>query len=350
MISAPAGIGGAERVMAAIATADRPGWEQSIVNVSGPNAELAAACAPLEPREASGGVPFLAGRRAAARALAELRPDLVHAHLPLAMVTLATLRRRGERVRLATHHHGDHFAISGRRAVAHLDRAAGTRFDLLVAPSEAVRQFLLKDYGYAAARVRTITNGWAGKPTSGIPKAPEPTVVSIANFRPQKNHELLLRAFATVRQQVPNARLLLIGGGRGEGEIRGLADSLGLRSAIELTGYVDDVWPYLARSHVFALSSDYEPLGISVLEGMAAGLPVVATGVGGVPELIRPGFNGELVAPGDVVGMAAALLRLLASPTLARSLGAAGTSTAKEHTAARMVDRYFSLYSELTSK
>jgi glycosyltransferase involved in cell wall biosynthesis len=351
LISAPAGIGGAERVMAAIATAERPGWEQAVVNVSGPNAELAAACAPLEPRQRAGGVPLLSGRRAAVEALDDLRPDVVHAHLPLAMVTLASLRRRNKQVRLATHHHGDHFVVSGRRAARRLDRAAGARLDLLVAPSDAVRRLLLADYGYGADAVRTIVNGWEGvAPPSDAPKAVDPTVISVANFRPQKNHEMLLRAFAKVLRQMPEARLLLVGGGEREEEIRRLAGSLGIDETVEFTGYVDDVWPYLSRSHVFALSSSYEPLGVAVLEGMAAGLPVVATAVGGVPELVRPEANGVLVPGDDVGAMAAALLDLLGDRGRAERLGAGARATASGHTAERMVEEYFGLYSELLAK
>lgn len=350
-ISAPAGVGGAERVMAAIATAARPGWEQAVVNVSGRNEELTAACAPLVPQQAERGAPLLAGRRALAGALDDFRPDVVHAHLPLAMVTLAGVRRRGECARIATHHHGDHFVASGRRAAARLDRAVGARLDLFVAPSEAVRRFLIEGYGYDPGSVRTIVNGWEGEvPALGGAKAAEPTVVSVANFRRQKNHAMLLRAFAQVREQMPEARLLLVGGGEREEEVRRLADSLGIGAAVELTGYVEDVWPHLARSHVFALSSSYEPLGVAVLEGMAAGLPVVATAVGGLPELVRPGENGALVALDDVEAMASELLALLADREMAERLGAAGRATAAEHTAARMVGEYLGLYEELAAK
>lgn len=351
MISSPEGIGGAEQVLAALATDERPGWEHAVVNVAGDNRALAAAC----PRDAvqapPAGLPGLGPLRAAASALSRLDPDLVHAHLPLAMVAVAAPRRRPERARLATHHHGDHFVAEGRRLAARLDRTAGARFDTVVAPSEAVRAFLLQRYGYAEDAVRTIVNGWSGSPQvpSATEKAPDPTVICVANFRPQKNHELLLLAFTQVRERLPRARLLLVGGGPREDEIRRLTDSLGLRAAVDFAGRVDDVWPHLGRSHLFALASDHEPLGIAVLEAMAAGLPVVGTAVGGVPELVRPGVNGELVARGDAAAMATAIVSILESPQLASELGAAGRATASGHTAARMVDRYVSLYSELLS-
>jgi glycosyltransferase involved in cell wall biosynthesis len=354
VISTPTGIGGAERVVAGLASAERNGWEQAVFNVAGANPELAAACAPAKiyaPARVSS-LPRLAQLPAGGRTLrhvAAFRPDLIHAHLPLAMVAVAGLRRRREAARLATHHHGDHFVVSRRRTAAWLDRAAGGRFDTVVAPSEAVRGFLLSEYRYPEGAVRTIVNGWAGAPAGSrrVEKAADPTVVSIANFRPQKNHELLLRAFALVRERLSRARLLLVGGGPREGEVRRVADALGLGSAVEFTGYVEDVWPYLSRSHLFALSSSYEPLGVAVLEAMAAGLPVVATAVGGVPELVRRDVNGELVEPGDAAAMAAAMTRILSSPTLARSLGDAGRVAAAANTVELMVDRYLALYTEL---
>lgn len=337
--------------MVALATAERPGWVQAIVNVTGPNAELAAACVPVGVREPPAiATPLISGRHVAARALTEVQPDIVHAHLPLAIVVLATLRRRGERVRLATHHHGNHFVVSGRRGATWLDRASSRRLDLIVTPSDTVRRFLIEAYGYPERFVRTITNGWAGELPAGAPSGIRPTVVSVANFRPQKNHDLLLRAFARARRRVPDARLLLVGGGPGEGDVRRRAQGLGLGEAVDFTGYVEDVWPCLACSHVFALSSSYEPLGVAVLEGMAAGLPVVATAVGGIPELVQSGTNGILVESGDAVAFGDALADVLCSAALTRSMGEAGRLTAAEHTAARMVDRYFDLYSELLGR
>lgn len=351
IISSPEGIGGAEKVLAAIVRDQRPGWEQVVVNVCGQNRELEAACPPQTMYVRPNSVPVFASLWTVTSALRKFRPDLVHAHLPLAMVAVASLRRRGE-VRLATHHHGDHFVVLKRRLAADLDRVAGKRFDTVIAPSEAVRAFLLSRYGYAEDRVRTIPNGWTGSPpiSRTLGKAADPTLVSVANFRPQKNHEMLLRAFALVHEEMPRARLLLVGGGPGEGAVRQLADLLGLHGAVEFTGKVDDVWPYLCRSHLFVLTSNYEPLGVAVLEAMAAGLPVVATAVGGLPELVRPGVSGELVSPGDAAGTASAITTILRSRTLADSLGSAARAIAAEYTSEVMVDRHVCLYSELLSR
>ena len=105
---------------------------------------------------------------------------------------------------------------------------------------------------------------------------------------------------------------------------------LGLAERVQLAGFQDSIWPWLARAHVFALPSNYESLGIAVLEGMAAGLPVVATRVGGVQELVRPGVTGELVPPGDPGAMAEALVSVLGDPDTAMRMGNAGRAAAED--------------------
>jgi starch synthase len=105
----------------------------------------------------------------------------------------------------------------------------------------------------------------------------------------------------------------------------------------------------LAVADVFVLSSLYEPLGIVVLEGMAAGLPVVAASVGGVPELIDNGVNGLLVPPGNPGELAAALADLLSHPERAHAMGSAARVIAKEFSMQAMTERYFNLYEELST-
>jgi glycosyltransferase involved in cell wall biosynthesis len=116
---------------------------------------------------------------------------------------------------------------------------------------------------------------------------------------------------------------------------------------VTLAGAVEDIWPCLARAHVFALASHYEPLGIAILEAMAAGLHVVATEVGGIPEIVQPGVTGELVADGDAAAMADRLIALLGSAALRERMGAAAKEAAAGMTMDVTVDRYFALYERL---
>jgi glycosyltransferase involved in cell wall biosynthesis len=146
-----------------------------------------------------------------------------------------------------------------------------------------------------------------------------------------------------------DAELLLVGSGPGREDVEATIARLGLRKSVSLLGAVENVWPHLEQAHVFALASRYEPLGIVVLEAMAAGLPVAATRVGGIPELVHDGVTGTLVEAGDDAALGETLIRLLLSPDLRARMGAAGRAAAAEHRADRMVDRYFALYAELLS-
>jgi glycosyltransferase involved in cell wall biosynthesis len=281
-----------------------------------------------------------------------LKPDVVHAHLPLAMMAIATSRGKGDQIRIATHHHGDHFIRSGNGLAAHADHLAGRRFDVIVAPSESVREFLIERYGYSRPRIVTIRNGWGRmRPTSApVKRAPLPTIVSVANFRAQKNHELLVHAFALVHGELPEVRLLLVGDGPLKQHVQNLTVSLGVENRVDFAGYVEDVWPYLLQSRLFAIASRYEPLGIAVLEAMAAGLPVVAPAIGGLREIVTPGVTGALVEPGDATAMAVAMVEILRSEAATAAMGASARRAAQAYTADTMIDGYFSLYRELLAQ
>jgi glycosyltransferase involved in cell wall biosynthesis len=169
----------------------------------------------------------------------------------------------------------------------------------------------------------------------------------VANFRPQKGHDMLLAAFAEVVRELPDASLVLVGDGALSDGLAAQARTLGIASSVRFEGTVPEVWPLLAQADVFALASRYEPLGLAALEAMAAGLPVVATGVGGLRDLVEPGVTGELVDPDDARGLAERLVALLRAPSTLAAMGAAGRERAAAHGADRMAEQYLGLYEEL---
>jgi len=356
MISTPSGFGGGEAVMLALLRggAER-GWEQAVLNPFARSAdeELARRCADFAyealPAPGPRSLAMPAAMRWARRRLDELSPDVFQAYLAHALVLAAALPRRSGAVRVLSHQHGSHFESSGRKLGAMLDRFAGRRFDHVVACSEAVREYLLETYRYPPDYVTTIRNGWSGTPLK-LRKDPRPTVVCTANFRAQKGHPVLIEAFATVAERVPEARLALLGDGAELPAARRLVAELGLERSVELPGAQADVWPWLAKAHVFALASHYEPLGIAVLEAMAAGLPVVATDVEGIAELVEPGVTGELVPPGDPRAMAQSLAALLAEPGTALKMGSAGRERAEGARMNACVEAYFGLYERLLAE
>lgn len=341
-------VGGAERVMTALTDAGRErGFDQLVLNPFGQqDSELARFLSVpfrAKPSDAAG---IAALWRWLRHELTEFDPHIVHVHLFHASVAVAAIpRARSRSVRVLSHHHGAALTFEG-RVKPLLDRWAGRRFDRVVAVSDSVRDHLIRSYGYSPECITTIRNGWQGNPRARADHRPNRSLISVGNLRREKGHSTLLRAFA----EIPDSNrytLVLVGDGPMRGELEDLAAELGIRERVHFSGAVDDVWPVLAEADLLVLPSLYEALGTVVMEAMASGLPVVASRVGGVPELVEEGVTGLLVPPGDHSLLAAALGELLADPQRCRQMGKAAASVAQAWRTDRMVERYFSMYSGL---
>jgi glycosyltransferase involved in cell wall biosynthesis len=163
----------------------------------------------------------------------------------------------------------------------------------------------------------------------GIPDS-APVVGTLGRLTEIKRQDLLLRAFAQARRHHPGAHLLVVGEGPLRSELTSLGSSLGLEGAVHFAGYQSEPAKYLAALDIFALTSRSEGMPLVVLEAWAAGVPVVASAVGGLPELVREGENGLLFPSGDESALTAALVALLDDPERRRRLGRAGRQTVAE--------------------
>jgi glycosyltransferase involved in cell wall biosynthesis len=167
----------------------------------------------------------------------------------------------------------------------------------------------------------------------------------VARFAPQKNHALLLNAFAQGPASDPHAHLVLVGEGVLRGQLEQQARNLGLSGQIHFLGLRADIPDVLGAMDIFVLSSDYEGSPLSVIEAMSSGLPVVSTAAGGVPDLFETGKEGFLVQPGDVKGLSGALELLLWDSDGRKSLGIAAARRAKkDFDVLAMVRSYEELY------
>jgi glycosyltransferase involved in cell wall biosynthesis len=230
-----------------------------------------------------------------------------------------------------------------------LGRLCNRLSDFVLANCGACRDAARSEEGAPRNSVVVLENGvdlarFAGVTTIRAFRRP-PRVGVLANLRPVKGLDVFVRAAAEVARAHPDVLFRVGGEGDQRPALERLAGELGLGRRLQLPGAVADVPAFLAGLDVGVLCSRSEGLSNAVLEYMAAGRPVVATAVGGTPELIEDGVHGLLVPPGDPAALADAVRRLLEDPVLAGRLAAAARRRVREHfSRERMVERFEAFY------
>ncbi len=172
-------------------------------------------------------------------------------------------------------------------------------------------------------------------------------IVSLARFEAQKNPVGLITAFARALPRLPSSYLVMAGEGSLAGECRAAAARLGVSDRVYFPGLCRDVAELLSACDLFALASDWEGVPVAVIEAMAARLPVVATAVGGVPELIETGVSGLLVKPGDPDALAWAFADLACDPERRRQMGDEAMRRALRFDSGAMIESYARLFEQL---
>ena len=271
-------------------------------------------------------------------------PDVIHSHLFKADVLASAClgRRRDSREPLvSTKHNAD--AYLDRVPWRALGRAAAARADALVAISNGVAAHIARTLGALDCPVEVIRYGIEPAAAPVVAPPGDGSVLCVARLEPQKDPRTLLDAFRRVVAVRP-ARLVLLGRGSLDADVR--AWSAGLPAgSVEFGGFVADTTAAYDRADVVVLSSRWEGLGLALVEAGLRARPVVATSVGGIPEVVRHGETGLLVPPGDPAALAGAILRILGDPALARRMGeAAARHTRDEFDVSRCTDAHESLY------
>lgn len=171
-----------------------------------------------------------------------------------------------------------------------------------------------------------------------------PVVGTVGNLTAKKDHASLLTATRRLADEHPGLRVVVVGSGPLEGELRARAAALGLADTVLFAGMRHDVFDLLAAFDVFTLSSRFEGLPIALLEAMATGVPPVATRVGGIPEVVTDGVDGTLVPPGDPEALATAIGKLLADPAGRAEMGLRATERATAFDLSAAVRRIEDVY------
>jgi glycosyltransferase involved in cell wall biosynthesis len=226
--------------------------------------------------------------------------------------------------------------LTDRGATEHIARGIG-RADQYVAVPSGVPTAELR----ATAPARSEARARLGLEPDAF------VVVGLGRLVPIKGFDLLVRALPAVVARIPSARVLLVGDGAERRHLEALAAALGVTERLRLTGELMDVTTPLAAADVLAVPSRNEGMGRVIVEGMAIGIPVVATAVGGIPDVVTDGECGRLVEPDDVDALAAALIELGRDDALRRKLGEAGERRAEAFSAPVASAKLLAVYAAL---
>ena len=295
------------------------------------------------------------------RFLRSQQVDLVHAHqyTPFFQGLVSRCLSGGLPV-LFTEHGRHHPDLPSRKRIL-FNRVMLGRADRVVGVGRAVRTALIDNEGLPPARVEVIHNGVnlaACLETSGARReeirrelglgAEEFVVICVARLDRLKDHPTAIRAAGQLVRHGVSTRLLLVGEGPERDALEQLARQNGLEGCVSFLGLRMDVPRLLAASDAFLLSSISEGIPLCLIEAMAAGLPVVATDVGGVGEVVEPGMTGFMSAAGDAAGLGQHLIRLASDASLRREMGLLGQQRAIAHfSEPAMLAHYDRLYREM---
>jgi glycosyltransferase involved in cell wall biosynthesis len=278
--------------------------------------------------------------------------QLVHSHEFTMAVYGSVAARRAGAGHVITMHGGRYYAEAWRRRAAL--RWAMKRSAATTAVSGATAADLRRTLGVPDDAVRIVPNG-IRMPSGRREKVrrelnvpdDELVIVAIGNLYPVKGHAVLLRALAELEEQggAPRWRLAIAGRGEDEQRLRSIADDAGIASRIHLLGFRSDAPDILAAGDVFVLPSLSEGLPLALIEAMATGLAIVASDVGGIPEVVARGQEALLVPAASPTALTAAIRALLDDPVRRAALGAAAQRRAhRDFSVTSMTDAYEALY------
>jgi sugar transferase (PEP-CTERM/EpsH1 system associated) len=283
--------------------------------------------------------------------------DILHTHNSVAHL-FGCIAGRLAKVRFVIHtKHGSAVPYGNKFYGLPLRFLLGRLTDAFVCVSEDIFKHTAKHYRIDRNRLYRIINGVdLAKFVDSTRKpfqrnafhANEKVICAVGRLSPEKSHETLLESFSMVNRDIKNTKLLIVGDGIQKSYLVNITKKLSIENSVVFMGTRTDVPEILWKTDIFILPSLTEGISLTLLEAMAAGKPIVATNVGGNPEVVVDGETGILVPPKDPQRMAEAIMTIIQNPELSKTMGMAGRKRVDEKfSLVRMVDEYKKLYEEL---
>lgn len=279
------------------------------------------------------------------RVMRKEKPDVVHTHLDVIKYAALAAKLAGVKSCVHTVHN-----VAQKEAEGLALRINKLYFQMKwakpVALSPEVQNTIVEAYDLPAQDIPVIFNGIdlsLCTPKVNYDTQETVSLLHIGRFNEQKNHEGLLRAYKIIREDYPLCHLHLVGDGELRSQIEALVQEMSLKTHVTLHGLQSDVHPFLNSADVFLLPSNYEGMPMTIIEAMATGLPIVATAVGGVPDMITHGESAMLV-PCEPAAVADACLKLIQNQMLREKLGKNALLGSLHFSAKHMAECYCHLY------
>lgn len=274
------------------------------------------------------------------------RPDVVHTHLDVIKYAVAAAKLAGVKKCVHTVHN-----VADKEAEGAIQKVINRTYFKLgwctpVALSPKVRISIADFYGMEIGKIPMIFNGVdlsKCQPKEDYRTGETITLLHIGRFNEQKNHAGLLQAFQMLLACYPNCRLHLLGDGELLEQTRADAEKMGLSNRVRFLGSQSNVYPYLREADIFLLPSLYEGMPMTIIEAMGTGLPIVASNVGGIPDMLTDRENGLLV-PCDPYAVCGACAELIDDQALRETLGKNAKEESQRFSARYMAEQYCFLY------
>lgn len=273
----------------------------------------------------------------------EEKPDVIHTHLYVTKYVFPIAKKLKIRVIHTIHNMANKEASKLSRRYNKLFYKNKTAIP--VALSEEIQNTIVNEYGFEKSFIPVILNGInlnKCQVKKDYSVNDEFKILHVGRFQYQKNHKGLIEAFSIFNKKYPNTKLYLIGDGDLRHETENLVEELGLKSAVKFLGLQSDVHKYISTMDIFTLPSNYEGVPMTLIEAMGSAMPIVATMVGGIPDMLNE--SSAILVPVDSLAIANAFEKYYLNDSLRKEHGAEALSRSRLFSSNTMAKKYLELY------